>query len=75
MQLQLCIYSFLIVLSSTILNYIYHLCALEVVASGIDDIIVQTERNLNRLGLISNFRLRLPRCGAKAKGNGGSEAG
>jgi hypothetical protein len=33
---------FLIVLCSTILNYIYHLCALEVVASGIDDIIVQT---------------------------------
>jgi hypothetical protein len=26
---------------STILNYIYHLCALEAVASGIDDIIVQ----------------------------------
>jgi hypothetical protein len=25
-----------------ILNYIYHLCVLEVVASGIDDIIVQT---------------------------------
>jgi hypothetical protein len=34
--------SFLIVLCSTILNYIYHLCTLEVVASGIDDIIVQT---------------------------------
>jgi hypothetical protein len=32
----------LIVLCSTILNYIYHLCVLEVVASGIDDIIVQT---------------------------------
>jgi hypothetical protein len=28
---------------STILIYIYHLCALEVVVSGIDDIIVQTE--------------------------------
>jgi hypothetical protein len=42
MQLQLCSHSFLIVLCSTILNYIYHLCALEVVASGIDDIIVQT---------------------------------
>jgi hypothetical protein len=39
-----CNNSFLIVLCSTILNYIYHLCALEVVASGIDDIIVQTER-------------------------------
>src|SRR4030088_1368191 len=37
-----CNNSFLIVLCSTILNYIYHLCALEVVASGIDDIIVQT---------------------------------
>jgi hypothetical protein len=34
--------SFLIVLCSTILNYIYHLCALDVVASGINDIIVQT---------------------------------
>jgi hypothetical protein len=42
MQLQLCIYSLLIILCSTILNYIYHLCALDVVASGIDDIIVQT---------------------------------
>jgi hypothetical protein len=42
MQLQLCINSFLIVFCSTILNYIYHLCALDVVASGIDDIIVQT---------------------------------
>jgi hypothetical protein len=33
---------FLIILCSTILNYIYHLCALDVVASGINDIIVQT---------------------------------
>jgi hypothetical protein len=32
---------------STILIYIYHLCALEVVASGIDDIIVQTEIEVN----------------------------
>jgi hypothetical protein len=34
--------SFLIILCSMILNYIYHLCALDVVALGIDDIIVQT---------------------------------
>jgi hypothetical protein len=38
-----------------ILNYIYYLCALEVVASGIDDIIVQT------LGVSSSlFTLFLP---------------
>jgi hypothetical protein len=30
-----------------ILNYIYYLCALDVVASGIDDIIVQTEGKLD----------------------------
>jgi hypothetical protein len=41
-NLQLCIDSFLIVLCSAILNYKYHLCGLDVVASGIDDIIVQT---------------------------------
>jgi hypothetical protein len=40
--IALCSNSFLIILCSTILSYIYHLCALEVVASGIDDIIVQT---------------------------------
>jgi hypothetical protein len=40
--IALCNDSFFLILCSTILNYIYHLCALEVVASGIDDIIVQT---------------------------------
>jgi hypothetical protein len=35
--IALCNNSFLILLCSTILNYIYHLCALDVVASGIDD--------------------------------------
>jgi hypothetical protein len=50
-----CNNSFLIVLCSTILNYIYYLCALEVVASGIDNIIVQT------LGVSSSpFTLFLP---------------
>jgi uncharacterized membrane protein YqhA len=35
----------LVVLCSTILNYIYHLCALDVVTSGINGIIVQTCSN------------------------------
>jgi hypothetical protein len=34
---------------STILNYIYHLCALDVVALGIDDSIVQTVENATQV--------------------------
>jgi type III secretory pathway component EscU len=40
--ITLCNNSFFIILCSTILNYIYYLCALKIVASGINDIIVQT---------------------------------